>query len=265
MTRQYQATPVQLMVVLNVCQGCRILNLYCQTASSPKSISSISSSTYDVDEAVETGPGEQTRQAVTLQWTRPSSFQSSVAYTYKGGPRGKKGNEASHINDGSSPVCRNYHSLGGGDKPLLSWLHRRTWRWTLSWTWRYWSQNVCVSGTESAEGTWCKRQTDRLLVNIGSTTHTFLRDHDEPGQIISHPFTSILLTTGINLLGRTKILTDLFEILNKNFPNFTTLLEIWLLTKVSFLSKGGTFSNSSYKKTQAFRHQNFQTLSLDWI
>ena len=39
---------------------------YRQTASSPKSSSSISSSASDVDEAVEIGPGEQTRQAVTL-------------------------------------------------------------------------------------------------------------------------------------------------------------------------------------------------------
>jgi len=46
----------------------------------------------------------QTRQAVTLQWTRPSCPQSSVAHTYKGGPRGKKDNEASHINDDSSPL-----------------------------------------------------------------------------------------------------------------------------------------------------------------
>ena len=30
--------------------------------------------------------------------------QSSVAHTYTGGPRGKKDNEASHINDGSSPL-----------------------------------------------------------------------------------------------------------------------------------------------------------------
>ena len=53
---------------------------YRQTASS-KSSSSISSSASDVDEAIEIGPGEQTRQAVTLQWTRPSCPQSSVAHT----------------------------------------------------------------------------------------------------------------------------------------------------------------------------------------
>jgi len=77
---------------------------YRQTASSPKSSCSISCSASDEDEAFEIVPGEQTRQAVTLQWTRPSCPQSSVAYTNKGGPRRKKDNEASHINDGSSPL-----------------------------------------------------------------------------------------------------------------------------------------------------------------
>jgi len=77
---------------------------YRQTASSPKSSSSISSSASDEDEAVESGPDEQTQQAVTLQWTHPSCPQSSVAHTYTGGPRGKKDNEASHINDSYSPL-----------------------------------------------------------------------------------------------------------------------------------------------------------------
>ena len=74
---------------------------YCQTASSPKSSSSTSSSASDEDKALESEPGEQTQQAVTLQCTRPSCPQSSVAHTYTGG---KKDNEASHINDGSSPL-----------------------------------------------------------------------------------------------------------------------------------------------------------------
>ena len=54
---------------------------YRQTASSPKSSSSTSSSASDEDEAVESEPGEQTQQAVTLQWTRPSCPQSSVVHT----------------------------------------------------------------------------------------------------------------------------------------------------------------------------------------
>jgi len=75
---------------------------YRQTASRPESSSSISSSASDEEEAVESVPGEQTQQAVNLQWTSPSCPLSSVAHTYTGGPRGKKDNEASHINDGSS-------------------------------------------------------------------------------------------------------------------------------------------------------------------
>src|SRR5215510_15378388 len=77
---------------------------YRQTARSPQSSSSISSSASDEDEAVESGPGKQFQKAVTLQWTRPSCPQSSVAHTYTGGPRRKKDNEASHINDGSSQL-----------------------------------------------------------------------------------------------------------------------------------------------------------------
>jgi len=77
---------------------------YRQTASCHKSSSSISSSASDEEDADESGPGEQTQQPVTLQWTRPSCPQSSAAHTYTGGPRGKKDNEASHINDGSSPL-----------------------------------------------------------------------------------------------------------------------------------------------------------------
>ena len=50
------------------------------------------------------GPGVQTQQPVTPQWTCPSCLQSSVAHTYTGGPRGKKDNEASHINDSSSSL-----------------------------------------------------------------------------------------------------------------------------------------------------------------
>ena len=76
---------------------------YHQTASCHESSSSISSSVSDEEDAGESGPGEQTQHPVTLQWTRPSCPQSSVAQTYTEGPRGKKDNEASHINDGSSP------------------------------------------------------------------------------------------------------------------------------------------------------------------
>ena len=94
---------------------------YHQTASSHESSSSISSSASDEDDAGENGPGEQTQQPITLQWTRSSFPQSSVAHTYTGGPRGKKDNEASHINDGSSPLSvfllyfAEIITAGGGD------------------------------------------------------------------------------------------------------------------------------------------------------
>ena len=73
---------------------------YSQTASCQESSRSISSNAADEEDAGENGPGEQTQQPVTLQWTRPSCPQGNVAHT----PRGTKVNEASHINDGSSPL-----------------------------------------------------------------------------------------------------------------------------------------------------------------
>jgi len=48
-------------------------------------------------------------------------------------------------------------------------------------------QNVCVCGIDNTDGTWCKRQTDRLLSNSGPAVHTFLRHSDETGLIPSHP------------------------------------------------------------------------------
>jgi len=77
---------------------------YRQTASCDESSSSILSSASDKDDAGKNGPGEQTQQPVTLQWTCPSCPQSSVAHTYTGGSGGKKDNEASHINGSSSPL-----------------------------------------------------------------------------------------------------------------------------------------------------------------
>jgi len=99
-----QSTSVQLREVLKVCQGCHNLN---HTAKQPlvtESSSSISSCVSDEEVASESGPGEQTQQPVTLQSTCPSCPQNSVAHTYTGRPRGKEDNEASCINDGSSPL-----------------------------------------------------------------------------------------------------------------------------------------------------------------
>ena len=77
---------------------------YHQTVSSHEFSSSILSSASDKEDANESVPGEQIQKAVTLQWTLPSCPQSSIAHTYTEGPRGKKDNEASRINDGSSPL-----------------------------------------------------------------------------------------------------------------------------------------------------------------
>jgi hypothetical protein len=72
--------------------------LYQQTASS------VSSSASDEEDVDDSEPGEQAQQPVTLQWTRPSCPQTSVVHTYTRGPRGKKHNDVSHINDGSIPL-----------------------------------------------------------------------------------------------------------------------------------------------------------------
>jgi len=78
--------------------------LYCQTASCHESNSSVLSSASDKEDARESGSGEQIQQPVTLHWTCPSCPQSNVVHTYTGGLRGKKDNQASHINDDSSPL-----------------------------------------------------------------------------------------------------------------------------------------------------------------
>jgi len=63
---------------------------YCQTASCHESSSSISSSASDEEDASKSGPGKQTQQPVTLQWTCLSCPQSSVAHTYTGAPEEKR-------------------------------------------------------------------------------------------------------------------------------------------------------------------------------
>ena len=59
---------------------------YRKTASRQESSSSISSSASEEEDAGESGPGEQTQQPVTLQWTCHSCPQSSVAHTCTGCP-----------------------------------------------------------------------------------------------------------------------------------------------------------------------------------
>ena len=87
-----------------IVQGVSQPQPYSRTASCHQSGSSVSSSASDEGDVSESGPHVQTEQPVTLQWTCPCSPQSSVAHTYTAGHRGKKDNEASHINDGSSPL-----------------------------------------------------------------------------------------------------------------------------------------------------------------
>jgi hypothetical protein len=70
--------------------GVSHLQTYRPIASRPESSRSISSSASDEDLAVESGPGEQIQQAATLQWTRPSFPQNSVAHIYRG-PQKKEG------------------------------------------------------------------------------------------------------------------------------------------------------------------------------
>ena len=140
---------------------------YRQTASCDQSSSSISSSASDKEDAGESRPGEQTQQPVTLQWTHPSCPQSSVAHTYTGGPRGKKDNEASHINDGSSPLsvfllyfaeiitllvvetnCYYQDYIDGLDE-------RPSPESDVT------EAEMFVSGIDNTDGTWRKRQTDK--------------------------------------------------------------------------------------------------------
>ena len=121
-------------------------------------------------------------------------------------------------------------------------------------------------------GTWRQRQIDRLLGNSATAIHTFPRHHDETGPIHSHPS---LLT-----------FTD-----NRNEPDRAdeSFDRLWKITRPVWNSKchifhilepfrksgywrsfclfqgKGDFQTARTKQMQAFRHQNFQTLWLDWI
>jgi hypothetical protein len=78
--------------------------LFHRTASGHKSRSSISSSASDkTEDAGESGPGEQIQQAVTCNGHAPFALRA-VQHTHIQGDSRGKDNEASHINDGSSPL-----------------------------------------------------------------------------------------------------------------------------------------------------------------
>ena len=46
---------------------------------------------------------------------------------------------------------------------------------------------IFVFGINNTDGTWRKRQGNRLLGNIGPAIHTFLQHYDEVAPIPSHP------------------------------------------------------------------------------
>ena len=82
--------------------------------------------------------------------------------------------------------------------------------------------------------------------------------------------TYILVTTGMNLIGQTKILTDcgIYETSLKfwlaHFPNFTSLLKKWLLMNLLFPSKGGWFSNSTYQRNASILTSKFSNF-VTWL
>jgi hypothetical protein len=155
--------------------------LFQQTASCHESSSSVSSSASDEEDVDESGPGEQTEQPVTLQWTRSSCPQTSVVYTYTGGPRGKEHNEASHINDGSNPLSVFLLYFA----EIIALL--------VAETNRYYHDNTDSLDEgpspepDNTDGPLREGQTNRLLGNSGPVIHTFLRHYDETGPISSHP------------------------------------------------------------------------------
>jgi len=120
-----------------------------------------------------------------------------------------------------------------------------------------------VSGIDNTDGTWHKRQTDRLLVNIRSGIHTFLWHYDEPGQKLSHP--SLRFTDNRNEPDKTNKnfdwlwkIRDLFEILNDTFSKFYNLSEN-LGTDEFIVPFNGRMIFKEYISKNAFRHQNVQT------
>jgi len=64
--------------------------LYRQTTSCHESSSSILSNASDKEDGGDSGPGEQTQQPVTLQWTRHTYPHSSVAHIYTGAPEERR-------------------------------------------------------------------------------------------------------------------------------------------------------------------------------
>ena len=58
---------------------------------------------------------------------------------------------------------------------------------------------------------------------------------------------------------------ELFEIIRTNFSKFYNLSEHLAVDEVTVKFKGRVVQTIHPKKTQTFRHQNFQTMRLYWI
>ena len=83
--------------------------------------------------------------------------------------------------------------------------------------------------------------------------------------------THILLTTGMNLIGQTKLLTDYGRYKTclifwmSHFPNFTTRPKIWLLMRLFFPLREGWFSNSTYQRNASVSESKFSNSMTNWI
>jgi hypothetical protein len=202
----------------------------------------------------------------STSWTRPSSPQTSVVHTYTGGNRGKKDNEAPHINDASSPLSvfllyfaeiitllvvesnRYYHDhvdrLDEGPSPLpdmteaemlvflavtIQMGHDLRDKLTDYW--------VTTDQLYAPFYTNAMKQ-DRYLHILRFWHFT---DKNEPDRKDKN-------------FDRLLKIWNLFEILNRTFSKFYNPLNIWPLTKLLFCSKEGSFSNNTYPK----KHKRFR-------
>ena len=122
---------------------------------------------------------------------------------------------------------------------------------------------MCVSGIDNTDGTWHKRQTDRLLGNSGPFYGTMMK-----WDCYLHILCYLHFTDNRNEPDRTDEnsdrlwkIRDLFEILNATISKFYNPSENLAIVEVIFSFKGRViFKQCIPKKTQVFQRQNFQTL-----
>jgi len=133
--------------------------------------------------------------------TCPSCPQSSVAHTYTGGPRGKKDNEVSHINDGSSPLS-----------VFLLYFAETITLLVVETNCYYHDYIDRLDDGPSPEPDITEAEMFvflALTIQMGHGVRDKLTDHwSTLDQLYTSFVTYILLTTGMNLKGQTKILTD---------------------------------------------------------